>query len=86
MKNRLVGRALLALCVFGCSEVPPDYEAQDANVSGVALQLTTQTASGNQYRLGPASFTIRSDWDTENVTEVQVSGAEPSLNVPVTAG
>jgi hypothetical protein len=51
--------------------------------ASIQLALTTQTASGNSYRLGPATFDIFNGLET---LTIEATGADASLRVPVEPG
>jgi hypothetical protein len=70
----------LALVACGGGESVTWLETE---TSSIQLELTTLTASGNSYRLGPATFDITGG--PELVT-VSATGSEAELHVPLETG
>jgi hypothetical protein len=59
----------------------------EPETSSIRLELTTQTASGNIYRLGPATFDINGFGPSGPVSlEVDASGDQALLQVPIEPG
>jgi len=79
----------LFCALAGCSGSPSSSSGEDtaANEQGseIQLNLATTTASGTEYRLGPATFDILSYYDN-SVTTVTSSGSERTLHVPLKPG
>ncbi len=88
MARQVVGVALLALVMAGCSSTPIDsseHGSTESDVGSVSLPLTTTVSDGTTYHLKAATFTIKGDTlPTPLVVKPPVD--EPIHNEPLPVG
>ncbi len=78
---------VLSASSFGCgSGAGTGAGGDEETASAIALQLDTIGNSGTHYRLGPAKFEIVGAYYGSQSLEIEASGAEDTLHVPVDPG
>lgn len=80
VRSILVG--VFGLGLLACGGAEDDAAQSEAETASIQLELTKVTASGNTYRLGPATFDITGS----AALSVDATGDEPVMNVPVDPG
>jgi hypothetical protein len=85
MVKRTGWLTLIAVASMGCSSASTADGGAAEDESAIQLNLTTTAPSGNQYRLGPASFEIDPVYGNGGHWAIDATGEEGALHVRLPA-